>query len=222
MIPVLNHHVEGIEYQEFKLMYVSQVIAARESIFREMCQELNITKSHYIQACFLNKRSVTKEKLIGWLETECSILDSFSVPLLKNAVRRIDDANERIDELQKEKIVDQQTIIKLREQVIKKHSDGLKDVKSTVQTEMKSYSSIVQKTCSSALSTRKIAAAVKNVTDKDDRSKNVIIYGIEETSGEMLQNRVEQVLEVIDEKPVLRELVGSPSSGRIFYGPAED
>jgi hypothetical protein len=66
-------------------MYVRQIIAARHSIFEKMCKELKITNHHQIQACNLNKRNVTKEKIFGWLESVCYIVDSFFVPLLANA-----------------------------------------------------------------------------------------------------------------------------------------
>ena len=72
---------------------------------------------------------------------------------------------------------------------------------------MKSYSSAVQRTCSTALSAKKIATAVKNVTGKDDRSKNQIIYGLEKSSGEILDNRVEQVLAEIGEKQSIQDCV---------------
>ena len=101
-----------------------------------MCKELNITSHHQIQECYLNKRSVTKEKLIKWLETVCFILDSHAVPLLQNALPVV----ERIDELREEKIEDQSAIIKLQQDLIMKGNDEMKAVKTAVQQEMKSYS----------------------------------------------------------------------------------
>ena len=127
------------------------MISASDSVFREMYKELNVDNIEIIKQCHLNKRSVPKEKLAEWLETVCYILDSFSVPLLKNAVSTIDRNAERIDELQKEKIDDQKTIIQLKDEVLMKRSDELNEVKSTVQAEMKSYSSIVKKSCPSTL-----------------------------------------------------------------------
>ena len=88
---------------EFKMFSVSQVISASDIVFRKMCQELNFDNIDTIKQCHLNKRSVPKEKLAEWLETVCNILDSFSVPLLKNAVSTIDCIAERIDELQRDK-----------------------------------------------------------------------------------------------------------------------
>ena len=201
MIPVQNHHVDGIDDfigQTLKELYVRQIVAARDSIFSEMCKELNVTNHHHIQACFLNKRSVTKDKLIGWLETVCYILDSFSVPLLESAVPIV----ERVGE---EKIDDQAKILELQRDLIVRRDNELKAVQNTVQTEMKSYASVVSENCSAALAPKKIEAAVRKVSDKDDRSKNVIIYGVEESDSESLKEKIETVLEEIGEKPVLRD-----------------
>ena len=200
MLPVQNDHVNRLDDiigPAFKELYVRQIIDARDSVFDEMCKELNITNRQHIQACYLNRRTVTKEKLVGWLETVCYILDSFCVPLLDNAVPIVD----RIGELQKEKIDDQARILELQRDLIDRRDNELKTVHETVQTEMKSYSSVVAKSCSAALASKKIEAAVRKVSDKDERSKNVIIYGIEEKDNEKLKEKIETVLEEIGEKP---------------------
>ena len=203
----LINQLDDVINGEFKMLNVSQVISASDSIFREMHQELNLDNIDIIKQCHLNKRSISKEKLAEWLETVCYILDSVSVPLLKNAVSTIDRNTERIDELQKEKIEDQKTIIQLKDEIVMKSSDELKEVKSTVQDEMKSYSSIVKKNFPTPLTRKTIEAAVKSVCDQEDRSRNLIIYGIEETYGEVLVDRVKKVLEEIDEKPPIKDCV---------------
>ena len=148
-----------------------QIIAARDSVFEEMCKELKVTNHHQIQACNLNKRNVTKEKIVGWLESVCYILDSFCVPLLENAVPIVD----RIGELQEDKIDDQAKILKLQHDLIVRRDNELKAVHETVQNEIKSYSAVVSRSCSAAsgLALRKIEAAVRKVSDKDDRRKNL-------------------------------------------------
>ena len=205
-----NIHVDELDDvtgEEFSMLNVSQVLTASDSVIRDIHKELNLDNVDLIRQCNLNKRSVTKEKLAEWLETVCYILDSYSVPLLKNAVSAIDRCAKRIDELQREKIDDQKEIIQLKDTVIAKKSDDLNEVKCTVQTEIKSFSSIVKKSCPATLSKKTIEAAVKSFSDKEDRSKNLIIYGIEETSGEVLGDKVGKVLEEIDEKPMVRDCV---------------
>ena len=130
MLPVQNEIVDfmdDIDGQDFKEIWVKQIVDARNSIFSEMCKELNITSHHHIQECYLNKRSVTKEKLIRWLETVCFILDSHAVPLLQNALPVV----VRIDELREEKIEDQSTIIKLQQDLEgKRRNESCEDRRS--------------------------------------------------------------------------------------------
>ena len=52
---------------------------------------------------------------------------------------------------------------------------------------------------------KKIEAAVRKVADKDDRSRNVIIYGVEETDNERIEEKVQSLLSEIDEKPVVKD-----------------
>ena len=95
--------------------------------------------------------------------------------VLSPAVSTIDRNAERIDVLQKE-IDDLKTIIQLKDEVVVKRSDELNEVKSTVQAEMKSYSSIVKKNLPTPLTRKTIEAAIKSVCDQEDRSRNLIIY----------------------------------------------
>ena len=83
--------------------------------------------------------------------------------------------------------------------------EEMKSVKNTLQTEMKSYSSVLSNTCSSALSQKKIQAAVKSATDSEDRSRNIIVYGVEETDSEVLPDTVSDILQEIGEKPVVTD-----------------
>ena len=210
MAALQNVHVNRLRNVingEFSMLNVSEVITASDSVLREMYSELNLDNDCIIRQSHLNKRTLPKEKLAEWLETVCYILDSFSVPLLKNAVSSTDCNIKRIDELQREKIEDQNEIIRLKDKVIEKKSDELKEVKSTVQTEIKSFSSIVKKNIPSTVTRKTIEAAVKSVCDQEDRSKNVIIYGIEESISEVLTDEVGKVLEEIDERPVMRDCV---------------
>ena len=72
---------------------------------------------------------------------------------------------------------------------------------------MQSFSSVLKKNIKPVICQKTIKAAVKSVSDEEDRSKNVIIYGIEEKAGEDLLSKVETVLQEIDEKPVVKDCV---------------
>ena len=181
----------------YKEMYMRQIVDARDAIFAEMCKELKIDNHHHIQRYFLNKTHITKDKLIRWLETVCFILDSNAVPLLDAD----NEVIERVTELREQKIEDQETIIKLQQNVIEKSNENFQSVKSTVQEELKSYSSVLTKSCSSALSPKKLEAVVKKVAVTEEMSKNAIVYGLVETEHETLLKKVEEVLAEIGEKP---------------------
>ena len=203
-MPLDNKHMNALqEYwnEPFKDKYVEQIITARDSIFSEMRDELNVTTNQDVRAYNMAKKTVTREKLISWLETVSSILDSFAVPLLHSAAEMYEDNQN----LKDERIRDQDAIIKLQEKLIEKREEEISSVQTTVKTELKSYSSVVSKSCSAALSQKKITAAVKNVADREDRSRNVIIYGVKEENGEDVEKRIEEILSEIDEKPKLKD-----------------
>ena len=53
----------------------------------------------------------------------------------------------------------------------------------------------MQKSCSEALAPRKIAAVVKSVGEKEDRSKNVFVLGLPEVDSESVDTKVVDRLE---------------------------
>ena len=103
-----------------------------------MYEELNVHDGSSLKQNDFNKRTVPEEKLAQWLETVCQILDSYSVPLIRNAVGLIDRCSKRIDQLQNVKIGDEEKIIQLQAEIVDMKNKELGEHKSTVQTEMKS------------------------------------------------------------------------------------
>ncbi len=212
MMPLINKDTEVLQECDpsiFRGMFVEQVIRARDSIFEQMREGLNVGNNEEIRACYMAKKTVTRDNLISWLETVSCILNSFAVPLLESAA----EMSENFQTLKDEKIKDQESIIKMQEKLIEKkdteisavHSTIQSSVQSTMKEEMKSYSSVVTKTCGAVLAPKKIQAAVRKATDKNERVKNVIIYGLQEVNGENLGQRVEEVLTEIEEKPRVQD-----------------
>ena len=66
---------------------------------------------------------------------------------------------------------------------------------------MKTYAPAVTKSCSSALAPRKNVTAVKKMTAKEERSRNIMIYGMVESQQENVLENVKTILSEIDEKP---------------------
>ena len=186
---------------QFLKRYVDQIQKARTSLFDEMVTEIAPNHDTYqmIQKRYMMvRKNVTKEKLSEWLQTACLILDQFCLPSLQNAATIVDS-------LRTEKSSDQQRIIDLQNQVINKQEEQLNSVKRTVETEMKTYSAAVTKSCAAALAPKRIEAAVKKATDRDDRSRNVVLYGVSEVINEPVQKSIEKVLCNIGEKPMIQD-----------------
>ena len=109
--------------------------------------------------------------------------------------------NGQLEKLKDEKITDQDKIIELQNKLIKKKDEELNVVKNTVSSELKSYSSVLRESCSAALEPRKIVSAVRKVAEREDRSKNVIVFGVSEEQEENVDNKVKLLLEKLEEKP---------------------
>ena len=61
------------------------------------------------------------------------------------------------------------------------------------------------KMCAAALAPKKLTAAIKTVSEKEDQKINVIIYGLKEIDKELVSSKVEEVLAKIDEKPIIKD-----------------
>ena len=88
-------------------------------------------------------------------------------------------ARSKIEELQEENISDKKEVIDLKSRLISIRERELGTVSSTVKKEIKSYSSILQESCTTALSPKKIATAVKTIVKEEDRSKEVVVCGVD-------------------------------------------
>ncbi len=124
-------------------------------------------------------------------------INTYCAPVLVSASELPDSINK----LKDEKITDQKTIIDLQSKLIEKKNEELVTVKEVVKSEIKSYSTVVKDTCSKALAPTKMKSAIKRAAVEEDRSKNLIIYGLPEEDKEIPESRVLQVLDQLNEKP---------------------
>ena len=219
MQPLSNKYSDSIDTDVgedglFNGDYVKQVKNAANTLFGDMCKIASVEESSDLQACNLNKPQITKAQLLEWLETTVFLLDCCSLPLLDFAT----DQKQELDDLKTEKISDQKKIIELQNQLIEKKNAELQTVQQTVKSELQSYSSVLQKKCSDALEPRKIAAAVKQVEKKEDRSSSVVVFGVPETEvneNEKIESKVLDLLEHLDEKPKILACcrIGQQKSG---------
>ena len=208
----------------FNARHAEQVSRALSIILTDMSVATGVRTFDHLTPDNLNKRTVTKERLCQWLGAFTFMMNRFANPHLQMAVERLDKINAELLEEKKTVIDLQAKLIEKRDEELSSLKAAVKDevksVQGVVETEMKSYSSALTKTCAAALAPKKIRAAVKTVSDKEDRGRNVIIYGLDDPDepDQSLEAEVQKVLSEIDEKPVVRDCcrVGlkKPSSKR--------
>ena len=102
------------------------------------------TEKFVLKNMFRKKNCVIGCKLFFHFEWLCS--PSFALLM----------AAERVDKQNISLIAEQKTVIDLQKKLIEKKEEELKSVQITVQTEMKSYSFALKKTCAAALTPKKI------------------------------------------------------------------
>ena len=223
--PCLTSLVDYPDYDDpFNPRHAEQVSRALYDLLTDMSVVSGVKTYNDLTPQNLNKRSVSKEKLCQWASAFAQMMNRFANPHLQMAVERLDKINAELFEEKKTVIDLQAKLIEKRDEELSSLKAAVKDevksVQGVVETEMKSYSSALTKTCAAALAPQKIRAAVKTVSDKEDRGRNVIIYGLDDPDepDQSLEAEVQKVLSEIDEKPVIRECcrVGSkkPSSKR--------
>ena len=80
-----------------------------------------------------------------------------------------------------------------------------KQLKNTLKTELKSYSDATKQNLGESLTIRNIKTAVKdvvkNVAENNDRSRNLIIFGLNEETNENVSRKVSDVFQALGQKP---------------------
>ena len=90
----------------------------------------------------------------------------------------------KLDEQKNDQISNQKQLLKLQEDLISSKKDQLGAVATTVKTEIRSFSDVVKKNCSGkTINPQKIAKAVRSANEQEDRSRTVIVFGVQEVQG---------------------------------------
>ena len=115
-------------------------------------------------------------------------------------------------------------MIELQAELLKCKEDQLTSLRSTVQstvqdtvqTEMRSYGDALMKKPhpGAAISPAAFKTIVKSVIKDEDRTKNLVVFGLAEENGEQLDDKISDVFLGIGEKPRIAAVrVGSKDGG---------
>ena len=185
--------LSGVFYTEDSNLREEEI----DELFSEMFDALKCNAASDLTADKFEKKSNLKATLAEWLEKCCDVMDS-----CRDVLRA---ANSTVDKLKGEKIQDQKSINRLQDEIIKKQSEELQTVQNTVETGMKSYVAAVTKNLTPAITPRKLKAVVREAVARDDKGKNLMIFGLKEDEGEDLKEKITVVLGHLGEKPHVSE-----------------
>ena len=180
-----------LDYMDYNFFSLDQEIT---DIFDQTCKEVGCESRNNLTRDMLLKPKIKKEKIVDWL--------MYSFSILKKSRAVLFQADKAISNVFKECNADKKQIIKLQNDIIQMKTDQLEQVSSTVKCEMKSYCDIVKKSCKkAAVSPEKLKDIVKSVAEEDDKSKNLIVFGVKEEKAEDIGAIVSDLLECTGEKP---------------------
>ena len=167
---------------------------------------------------FMKNRDMTREALAKRLYDACKIVhrQQHYIKFLENQAQH----------LKSDVIAHQGNVLELQKDLLAAKDQQLNDlrasvvtsVEDTVKAEFQSYSDIVKQSSSSAAGTlldqKTLKTVVKDVVAEEDRSRNLMIFGLTEETEEQLHDKVSNVLLELGEKPKIEVCrIGVEKSG---------
>ena len=164
---------------------------------------------------------VTKEKLLRQSKetlVKC-LLGGYQI--VSSNSEKFESSRDCVEQLKSELIAAQRSVVKLQQQLLDVQAEQLNTMSTVVDTAVdrgiQSYSQIVSQSIekSKDLLKEKLKKAVQEAVIEEDRSKNVVVFGLAEDNSEDLDVKVGKLFEEIVEKPSFEAVrVGMPSDDR--------
>ena len=188
--------------QEFDIDDYDDVVGCSARWFEDVQSKLKVdSKCGMTRGKFAVQN---KSVLSDWLEDACDVMKRQSGMMSK--------MQEMIELLKTEALADKAAVIRLQSEVIRSKEEQLKSlraavqttVQDTVQTEMRTYGDVLKSSTSpAAISPATFKKVMKDIIKDEDRSKNLMVFGLTEEDGEQLNEKICDVFVEIGEKPQL-------------------
>ena len=156
----------------------------------KMEKELNNVTKQVLKSCKVQSVEEVNQSLLVKPAVHKDVLANFVEKLLKLSVDNLElckNAAVKIDKLKSERIEIQRTVVDLQQTQLKEQAEKVREtvvasVQDSVKPEMRTWSDIVQKNVKStqnfvAITVQKV---VRSAIDRNERSNNFVIYGVEE------------------------------------------
>ena len=107
----------------------------------------------------------------------------------------------------------QRSVVKLQQQLLENQTNHVDELSAVVDTAVengiRSYSEVLSDTVRKSvpvLSATKLKKAVKEAVSDDDRSRNVVVFGLKEQESVHVDSQITDLFNILDEKYVLKLL----------------
>ena len=132
---------------------------------------------------------IGKTELADFAEKACSLLVYRCYPALNHLYSDVEECERRIMQSQEELIAGQRSLVeaqdrlvKLQCQLLEKRDEEISAVQCTAEQEIKSFASVLEKECETALAPQRIRTAI--TTASEDKLCNLIGYGLADSKEE--------------------------------------
>ena len=165
-------------------------------------------------ANFMKDSKITRQVMADWLQ-EAAFIMNLQASLMR-------DYSRIIDLMKIEAIADKTKVVNAQEKLLELKDEQLNTLKTAVQTtvqnsvekEIKQYSqALTTNSSGTGVSHGALKNVVKSALKEEDRSKNLVVFGLVEEEKEQLESVVGELLSDLGEKPrVSASRIGVKSS----------
>ena len=180
--------MNGINWEEYE-----DCIGSSASCYSDVKKRMNYDTNLVITAARIVSSKIMKQTMLRWHFHTWQIMEQQS-----DTLKTFKDI---IELMKTEAMVDKGKVISAQEKLLDCKNELLNNVKlavessiqSSVQQVIKLYSKAVSKSSESVMTHEALKEVVKCAIEDDDRSKNLIFFGIAEDEGEQLVGSIEPV-----------------------------
>ena len=201
-----------IRLQEYDLDDHDDVVGSKARWFNDVMEKLKVQQAYQLTSAKFTVPS--KAVLSNWLENAAEIM--------KRQAKVMSDMTDIIELMKTEALADKDKVIRMQSDLLDHKDEQLKALQIAVQTtvhdsvqdQMKSYSDILTNSVATpaVIKPEIFKKVVKDVIREEDRSKNLMVFGLAEEDGEHLDSKVNDVLAEIGEKiPLAAVRIGKRS-----------
>ena len=157
--------------------------------------------------------SITKNELVEWVTRASKLIVERAYPAMKKTFRvarkcremetKCFQHQEEVISTQRALVGAQAELVKLQAQLLEKRENVIADVQTTAKEEIKSFSSVLKKKCDTALAPHRIQRAVAKAAVAEDRTCNIVVYGLKDSPG-AAEECLPDLWSELSEEPVVK------------------